>query len=89
MEHRSYILIGLPLGLLLAIFSGIALAEQLRDLGYLVRRRKDPTKALKLARELAGSDGLVVVTGSLFAVGDMLAILERAKKKNNTGKVAR
>jgi dihydrofolate synthase / folylpolyglutamate synthase len=57
------------------------LAGHLTEIGYQVRRRKDPNKALRLARELAGKDGLIVVTGSLFAVGDILALLEREKKR--------
>lgn len=58
------------------------LAGNLTEIGYHVRRRKEPARALKLARELAGKEGTVVVTGSLFAVGDILSLLRREAKRN-------
>ena len=36
-----------------------------------VLEREEPGKALELARELAGPDGVVVVTGSLYLVGEI------------------
>jgi dihydrofolate synthase / folylpolyglutamate synthase len=34
---------------------------------------RDPKAALRRARELAGSDGLVLATGSIYLIGDLLA----------------
>jgi dihydrofolate synthase/folylpolyglutamate synthase len=36
--------------------------------------RPNPREALTLARELAGPDGWVLVTGSLYLVGDLRAV---------------
>jgi dihydrofolate synthase/folylpolyglutamate synthase len=38
-----------------------------------VQEREEPLAAVNLARTLAGNDGLVLVTGSLYLVGDVLA----------------
>lgn len=41
-------------------------------------RADDPRTALELARRLAGDDGVVIVTGSLYLVGEVLAIYGHA-----------
>ena len=38
----------------------------------------EPGHALRTAEGIAGPDGLVLVTGSLYLVGDVLARIERA-----------
>ncbi|HEY8287539.1 MAG TPA: cyanophycin synthetase [Chloroflexota bacterium] len=51
-----------------------AVAVALRAAGCrLVEEREDPLAALERARELAGSDGVVLVTGSLYLVGAVLS----------------
>lgn len=48
-----------------------ALAELTRHLNPCLLERDDPREALQAARELAGPEGLVVVTGSLYLVGEI------------------
>lgn len=47
-----------------------SLAEQLG--GRDVRREPDPRRALARARELAGPDGVVLATGSIYLIADLL-----------------
>ncbi len=47
------------------------IAELTSHLNACVLEREEPGKALELARELAGPDGVVVVTGSLYLVGEI------------------
>jgi len=44
-----------------------------------VRVEEDPERALALARELAGPDGLVVATGSLYLVGKLLPLFRDSR----------
>jgi dihydrofolate synthase/folylpolyglutamate synthase len=37
-----------------------------------VRREPDPRRALARARELAGPDGVVLATGSIYLIADLL-----------------
>jgi dihydrofolate synthase/folylpolyglutamate synthase len=46
------------------------------DVGLRVEIEPDVGRALDLARQLAPPGGFVVVTGSLYLVGDVLAALE-------------
>lgn len=52
-----------------------ALASMTTHLGPRVLEREDPGAALAAARELAGPDGVVVVTGSLYLVGAVQQVL--------------
>lgn len=47
-------------------------ARMFRKLGFETLTERDPVKALFTARKMAGSRGLVVVTGSLYLVGDLM-----------------
>lgn len=47
-------------------------ARAFRKLGIEAITEKNPVKALYTARKMAGSRGLVVVTGSLYLVGDLM-----------------
>ena len=51
------------------------LAGIVRELGLSAESRTDPADALAHARSLAGDDGLVLVTGSLYLVGACLTAL--------------
>jgi dihydrofolate synthase/folylpolyglutamate synthase len=51
-------------------------AATARSLGLPARAEGDAMRALELARALAGSGGLVVVAGSLYLVGSVIAVLE-------------
>ena len=54
------------------------LAEVTGHLNPRVLEREEPREALELARELAGPEGVVVVTGSLYLVGEIRQlVLER------------
>lgn len=53
-----------------------ALAAEIRGAGGPAETAAGPAEALARARELAGSDGLVLVAGSLYLVGAVLALLE-------------
>ncbi len=55
------------------------LQARTRGLGGVRHRQPSVARALALARRLAGADGLVVVAGSLFLVGEVLARLERPR----------
>ena len=56
-----------------------ALAEVTGHLNLRVLEREEPGDALELARELAGPDGVVAVTGSLYLVGEIRQlVLERS-----------
>jgi dihydrofolate synthase/folylpolyglutamate synthase len=52
------------------------LAFSARSLGLSSVTESDPARALAKARQLAGSEGLVLVAGSLYLVGAALAALE-------------
>jgi dihydrofolate synthase/folylpolyglutamate synthase len=52
------------------------LAAIVRELGLEAESRTDPAEALARARSLAGDDGLVLVTGSLYLVGACLTALD-------------
>ena len=55
------------------------LAEVTGHLNPRVLEREEPREALELARELAGPEGVVVVTGSLYLVGEIRQLmLERS-----------
>jgi dihydrofolate synthase/folylpolyglutamate synthase len=57
--------------------------ELARRAGGLARgavHAKDPAAAMARARALAGRDGRIVVAGSLFLVGDVLALSARARR---------
>ena len=55
------------------------LAEVTGHLNPCVHEREEPCEALELARELAGPEGVVVVTGSLYLVGEIRQlVLERS-----------
>jgi dihydrofolate synthase/folylpolyglutamate synthase len=41
---------------------------------------KDPRRALRVARRMAGAKGLVVVAGSLYLVGEVKALLEKERR---------
>jgi dihydrofolate synthase / folylpolyglutamate synthase len=51
-----------------------AIAEIGRDLFATVTKEPSPAKALHRARELAGEKGTVLVTGSLYLAGEILAL---------------
>ena len=51
-------------------------ASAARELGLPARAEIAPARALKQARDLAGADGVVLVAGSLYLVGAVLALLE-------------
>ena len=51
-------------------------AETARLAGVAVEEQEDPGRALTRARQLAGPDGMVLVAGSLYLVGAMLALHE-------------
>ena len=60
------------------------LAKEIARMGRCSVAQPDPTKALRIARERVGSDGVVLVTGSMFLVGQVrnlfypkLGILEK------------
>lgn len=53
-----------------------ALAAMARELGLPAESRPEPAEALRRASELAGPSGLVLVAGSLYLVGAVLAVLE-------------
>jgi dihydrofolate synthase/folylpolyglutamate synthase len=53
-----------------------AVADAARELGMAAESETEPARALEQARVLAGSDGLVVVAGSLYLVGAVVAVLE-------------
>ena len=46
-------------------------ARLLESVGYAPQSEPDPHKALERALDLAGSDGMVLVTGSFYLVGDL------------------
>jgi dihydrofolate synthase / folylpolyglutamate synthase len=52
------------------------LAEAVRAFGVPAEAAAEPAEALALARGKAGADGLVLVAGSLYLVGSILALLE-------------
>ena len=57
-----------------------AIGELTRHLNPCVLEREQPRQALQLARELAGPEGVVVVTGSLYLVGEIRQlVLERGQ----------
>jgi dihydrofolate synthase/folylpolyglutamate synthase len=51
-------------------------ASVARELGLSARAEIEPARALEQARNLAGVDGVVLVAGSLYLVGAVLALLE-------------
>ena len=54
--------------------SGAQIAAVARRAGATVEEQDDPGRALARARQLAGGDGMVLVAGSLYLVGAMLAL---------------
>ncbi len=46
-------------------------ARLMENVGYAPQSEPDPHKALERALDLAGSDGMVLVTGSFYLVGDL------------------
>jgi dihydrofolate synthase/folylpolyglutamate synthase len=52
------------------------LAIAARELGLSARSEAGPAEALRTARELAGPEGLVLVAGSLYLIGEIQALLE-------------
>ena len=55
-----------------------AAAARLCPAGVRVHREPDPRLALALARELAGAEGSVLVTGSLYLLADLASLLAAA-----------
>ena len=56
----------------------VEIVARVGPVGPPVRREPGIGRALALAAQLAGPDGLIVVAGSLYLVGDVLRRLERA-----------
>ena len=56
------------------------LAEAFKKQGIKTYAEDEPDKALRKARELAGPQGIVLVAGSLYLIGEMRAILRREKE---------
>jgi dihydrofolate synthase / folylpolyglutamate synthase len=55
-----------------------AAVTRVRPAGVPVRRRSDPRRAIDLARELAGPEGSIVVTGSLYLLADLAGLVLQA-----------
>jgi len=53
-----------------------ALSTLVRALGLACVAEPDPASALAKARDITGPDGLVLVAGSLYLVGEVLSVLE-------------
>ncbi|RMZ75027.1 hypothetical protein DV737_g5489, partial [Chaetothyriales sp. CBS 132003] len=62
------------------------LASLAHDIARSVQVADSPGKALKLAAKVAGQDGEIIVAGSLYLVGDILRLLQKA---NQTPEVKR
>ena len=56
------------------------LAEAFKKQGIKTYAEDEPDKALRKARELAGPQGIVLVAGSLYLIGEMRTILRREKE---------
>jgi folylpolyglutamate synthase/dihydropteroate synthase len=55
---------------------GSELAATARALGLSAEAEPDSARALARARTLAGSGGLVLVAGSLYLIGEVMALLD-------------
>jgi dihydrofolate synthase/folylpolyglutamate synthase len=56
----------------------LSLAHQVAGSGQLAAEAlRDPRRALARARDLAGRDGVVVATGSIYLIADLLSAAER------------
>jgi dihydrofolate synthase/folylpolyglutamate synthase len=58
-----------------------SLAERLGALAQRAHREPSVPRALDLARRLTPPDGFVAVAGSLFLIGEALALLERRRRR--------
>ena len=56
------------------------LAETFAALGLEVHAKSDVAEALKLARNLAGEDGTVLCSGSLYLIGALRTLLRQEKE---------
>jgi folylpolyglutamate synthase/dihydropteroate synthase len=59
---------------------GPELMEALRREGVTASLEADPERALGRAREIAGDDGVVLVTGSFYLIAKLLGTLGRGWK---------
>ena len=76
---RAHCVVATQLGLPRAMKAD-KLAETFAVLGLEVHARSDVAEALKLARNLAGEDGTVLCSGSLYLIGALRTLLRQEKE---------